>query len=122
LSRRSKSKLHGFNLVSWYVLVFLSGIGLNLTILSTVTREKIPTKTIQSWNFPKANDDSTDEDEGAESSFGVNEATAGPSNPQAYNLRRRSGDGVKDEDTISISSDSSMLLLKYAEDLLPTFF
>jgi len=27
-----------------------------------------------------------DSDEGAESFFGVNEATAGPSNPQAYNL------------------------------------
>ena len=92
----------------------MSGIGLDLTFPSTVTREKILTKTIQSWNFPKANDDSTDEDsdEGAESFFGVNEATARPSNPQAYNLCLRSGDCVKDEDTISISSDldSSTLL------------
>lgn len=88
----------------------MSGIGLNLTFPSTVTHEKIPTKTIQSWNFPKANDNSTDEYEGTESSFGVNEATARPSNPQAYNLRLQSGDCIKHEDTISISSDSSMLL------------
>lgn len=75
----------------------------------TVTREKIPTKTIQSWSFPpaKENDTSTDEDEDVESSFGrANEAIAGPSN--SYNLRPRSRDCAKDEDTISISSGSSM--------------
>lgn len=58
----------------------MSGIGLDLTFPSTVTREKIPTKTIQSWNFPKANDDSTDEDldEGAESFFELMKLQLGP--------------------------------------------
>ncbi len=84
-------------------------ISLDLAFPSTVTREKIPTKNIQSWNFPKElNDNSTDEDEDAENPFGVDEATAGPSNP--YNLRLWSRDCNKDEDTISISSDSSTLL------------
>ena len=92
----------------------MSGISLNLTFSSTVTCKKIPTKTIQSWNFPpaKENDNETDfdEDEGVESSFGrVNEAMAGPSNP--HNLCPRSRNCAKVEDAISISSDSSMLLL-----------
>ena len=45
--------------------VLLSGISLNLTFFSTVTCKKIPTKTIQSWNFPpaKENDNETDFDE-----------------------------------------------------------
>ena len=68
-----------------------------------VTRQKIPTKTIQSWNFPKEHDNSSgsDSDEVGENSAGFNS-----------NLRiLRSGPAgklPKDIDTISISSDSSM--------------
>lgn len=79
---------------------------------STVTRQKIPTKTIQSWNFPKEHDsdsnNSSDSDEDSENSVGINKSTAGPFNPHI--LRSQSGKLPKDFDTISISSNSSMLL------------
>jgi hypothetical protein len=69
---------------------------------TAVSRQKIPTKTIQSWNFPKEHDDSSNSDEDGENSV------AGPFS--LYNLRSQSGKPPKDIDTISISSDSSMLL------------
>lgn len=62
---------------------------------------------IQSWNFLKEHDNSSDSnlDEDGENSVGINIYTAGP-----FTLRSKSGKTSKDIDTISISSNSSMLL------------
>jgi hypothetical protein len=68
--------------------------------LSPVTRQKIPTKTIQSWNFPKEHDNSSSDSDELEDG----------ENNNLRILRSQSGKLLKDIDTISISSDSSMLL------------
>jgi hypothetical protein len=78
---------------------------------STVTRQKIPTKTILSWNFPKEHDNSSDSDDDASKNYvGINKR---PSTSHLPILRSRSRilPNLKDVDTISISSDSSMLCL-----------
>ncbi|KDR72045.1 hypothetical protein GALMADRAFT_143387 [Galerina marginata CBS 339.88] len=74
--------------------------------LFLVSRQKIPTKTIQLWNFPTLKADSTDSEEDGQNYFTTGEPTAGPSNPRS--LRSQSGKFLKDVDAISISSNSSL--------------
>ena len=101
-SRHWKSKLHGFNPVYWYEHIFIM-YQCKFNPPSAVTRQKIPTKMIQSWNFPKEHDNSSDlnSDEVGENSVGFNSNLcifcSGPV-----------GRLPKDIDTISISSDSNM--------------